>query len=127
MKTLMKYKVIKTRSQYDEYCNILLILLESNSPNEDEIELLTLLIENYDNQHSIRSDMDPIPFLKYLMETNGLIAKDLQGILGLSKGTISKILNYQSGLSKESIRILSNHFKVDQSAFNKSYQLADAS
>lgn len=127
MKTHLKYTVIKSRNQYDKYCNILMDILESQHPNEDEIELLTLLIENYDNQHSTSQEMDPIQFLKFLMEDNGLLAKDLQEIIGLSKGTISKILNYHSGLSKESIRLLSDHFKVDQSVFNKQYRLADAS
>jgi HTH-type transcriptional regulator/antitoxin HigA len=57
------------------------------------------------------------------MSEHQLKAKDLVDICGLSKGTISKILNYQKGLSKDSIRSLSNYFKVSQEAFNRPYLL----
>ena len=57
------------------------------------------------------------------MEDHRLKAKDLAEILGLTKGTVSKILNYQKGFSKETIRILSNRFKLRQDAFNRPYPL----
>ncbi len=57
------------------------------------------------------------------MEGNNLKATDLNKILSLSKGTVSKILNYQKGLSKETIRKLSKHFHVSQEAFNRPYKL----
>jgi HTH-type transcriptional regulator / antitoxin HigA len=44
-------------------------------------------------------------------------------MLGISKGLVSNILNYKKGLSKESIRILANRFKVSQEAFNRPYVL----
>jgi len=69
------------------------------------------------------NDSDPIALLKALMENHDLQAKDLVTILDLSKGTISKILNYHKGLSKDAIRKLSNYFKVSQEAFNRPYKL----
>jgi len=57
------------------------------------------------------------------MSEHKMKAKDLVEILDLSKGTISKILNYQTGLSKETIRNLSNRFKLNQEAFNRPYKL----
>ena len=57
------------------------------------------------------------------MVDHNLKAKDLVNILELSKGTISKILNYQKGLSKDTIRKLSSYFKVSQEAFNRPYKL----
>ncbi|MDN5216291.1 helix-turn-helix domain-containing protein [Fulvivirgaceae bacterium BMA12] len=59
------------------------------------------------------------------MEENNLRSKDLVKVLDLSKGTVSKILNYQKGLSKETIRKLSNYFKVSQEAFNRPYRLVN--
>ena len=59
------------------------------------------------------------------MEENNLKAVDLVKILGLSKGTISKILNYNKGLSKKTIRKLSEHFRVSQEAFNRPYELVN--
>ena len=90
---------------------------------QDEIELLTLLIEKWDNEHNTFNDADPIELLKGLMEEHHLKAKDLVEILDLSKGTISKILNYQKGLSKDTIRRLSEYFKLSQEAFNRPYKL----
>jgi HTH-type transcriptional regulator/antitoxin HigA len=54
-----------------------------------------------------------------------LKSKDLVNILGLSKGTVSKILNNQKGLSKETIRKLAAYFKLSQEAFNRSYKLVN--
>ncbi|MCB0846171.1 MAG: helix-turn-helix domain-containing protein [Bacteroidetes bacterium] len=126
MQTL-KYIVIKSESQYKNYCDMLEQLIIKDDPAyEDEIELLTLLIEKWDREHNSFQDLNPIELLKALMAENNLKAKDLIKILGLTKGTISKILNYQKGLSKETIRKLSEHFKISQAAFNRPYELAKA-
>ncbi len=125
METL-KYKVIKSRDQYDNYCKTLdaLIFDDSSGPQkEDEMELLTLLIERYDQENSILEEVDPVRLLKSLMEDHHLKAKDLVNILGVSKGLISDILNYKKGLSKEVIRKLSSYFKLGQEAFNRPYEL----
>ena len=122
--TKLKYSVIKTDEQYFKYCNIIKKLVFSNNPSfEDEIELLTLLIEKWDEDHNTLDDLDPVELIKSLMEGHQLKAKDLTDILGLSKGTISKMLNYQKGFSKETIRKLSNRFKLRQDALNRPYPL----
>jgi len=124
--TELKYTVIKIDEQYFEYCNILEKLVFSNyESNEDEIELLTLLIEKWDEEHNTFEDLDPVELLKHVMEDHRLKAKDLAEILDLAKGTVSKILNYQKGFSKETIRKLSIRFKLRQDAFNRPYPLVD--
>ena len=122
----MKYKIIKTERQYDKYCKILEDLVFKNrKKDKDEIELLTLLIEKYDDENYPTPELDPIELLKSLMQEHEIKAKDLVEILNLSKGTVSKILNYQTGLSKETIRKLSERFKLNQEAFNRPYRLKD--
>lgn len=122
----LKYSVIKTKKQYNDYCNTLEVLVFSqNADVQDEIELLTLLIGTWDGQHTSFNEKDPVELLTDLMRENGLKAKDLVDILELSKGTVSKILNYQKGLSKESIRKLADHFKMVQEAFNRPYELME--
>ena len=118
----IKYTIIKDIEQYNKYCDVLEDLI-SKDENQDEIDLLTLLIEKWDNEHDTFIDSDPIELLKALMDDNNLKAKDLVDILDLSKGTVSKILNYHKGLSKETIRKLSGFFKVSQEAFNRPYRL----
>jgi HTH-type transcriptional regulator/antitoxin HigA len=120
----LTYKIIKTKRQYFQYCRKLEQLLIKNSKRDrDEIELLTLLIEKYDDEQTQGIDLDPIEILKQLMKEHNLIAKDLVKILSLSKGTVSKILNYQKGLSKTTIRTLSDYFKMNQETFNQAYKL----
>lgn len=125
METL-KYKIIKSKKQYFDYCDTLEQLLDLKKKSKeikDEIELLTLLIEKWDKEHNSFSDANPIELLQYLMKENNLKAKDLATILDLSKGMVSEILNYNKGMSKEVIRKLAHHFKVSQDAFNKAYDL----
>lgn len=125
METL-KYKVIHTSKEYQTYCTILekLVGAQNITPNiQDEIELLTLLIEKWDASHNTFEEVDPIQLLKTLMKSQGLKSKDLVLLLGMSKGYISDILNYKKGLSKNAVRILANHFKLAQEAFNRPYLL----
>ncbi|MEM8893996.1 MAG: helix-turn-helix domain-containing protein, partial [Bacteroidota bacterium] len=90
---------------------------------EEEMELLTVLIEKYDQENNSFEEIDPIQLLSSLMEDHNLKAKDLVAILGVSKGLVSDILNYKKGLSKEVIRKLSEHFSMNQEAFNRPYKL----
>ena len=125
MKTL-KYKVIKTKNQYRVYCILLEDLIDKKSKSKeqkDEIELLTLLIENWDKENNTFNDLDPIELLSYLMSERGLKPIDLVPILGVNKSLISEVLNYKKGISKKMIRILSEYFKVSQEMFNRPYIL----
>ncbi len=124
----LKYTVIKNETQYNDYCRIFeeLVENEKNKALEDEIDLLTLLIEKWDEEHNTFEESDPTELLKYLMEEKNLKAKDLAEILHVSKGLVSDILNYKKGLSKEIIRSLSDYFKVSQEAFNRFYELKAA-
>jgi len=127
METL-KYKVIKSEEQYWDYCNQLEVLVSGtqNDFSEDEIELLTILIEKWDDEHSTLDGADPVELLRYLMEENKLKAKDIAEIAGVGKSTISEILHYRKGFSKEIIRNLADRFKLRQEAFNRPYKLIAA-
>ena len=73
--------------------------------------------------HNTFKETDPITLLRSLMQDHQLKPQDMTGILGISKGYVSDILNYKKGLSKEVIRKLADHFKVRQEAFNRPYKL----
>ncbi len=122
METL-KYKIIKTEEQYKEYCSKLETMLNDNKTNQDEVELLTFLVEKWDQEHNSFDDANPIELLRSLMDEQKLKSKDLVEILNVSKGLVSDILNYKKGLSKEIIRTLATHFNVLQEAFNRPYKL----
>lgn len=129
METL-KYRVIKTKRQYINYCNALEGMMESGKRSgavKDEIELLTFLIEKYDEEHNTFDDADPIELLKSLMKDHKMKSAELARLLNVSTGLVSDILNYKKGLSKEVIRTLAGYFKVSQEAFNRPYILKNAS
>lgn len=121
----IKYTLIKNPDQYREYCIQLENLLNGDMTGQvqDEIDLLTLLIEKYDNDQNPVQDSDPIALLRSFMADHQMKAQDLTTILGIGKGYVSDILNYKKGLSKEVIRKLAAHFKVRQEAFNRPYNL----
>ena len=125
METL-KYKIINSEKQYKQYCRKLEELVFSSKKNKtikEEISLLTLIIKKYDEEHNTFDDTNPVELLKSLMEEHKMKAIDLSNLLNVSAGLVSDILNYKKGLSKDTIRILSERFKLNQEAFNRPYEL----
>ena len=122
----LPYKVIKSLKQYQEYCNILESLVMAKKKtltHQDTIDLLTLLIEKWDQEHNTFTEADPVKLLDYLMKENKIKAIDLAAELEISKSLVSDILHYRRGLSREVIRKLASRFKVSQELFNKPYKL----
>jgi HTH-type transcriptional regulator / antitoxin HigA len=122
----LQYKVIKSISQCHEYCDLLEEIVMSKKKSRvqlDTIELLTLLIEKWDEEHNSFKDTSPVELLDYLMKENSLKAVDLARELAVGKSLISDILNYRRGLSRDIIRKLGDRFKVSQELFNKPYKL----
>ena len=123
---ILKYKVISTKTQYIDYCKKLETLVFAQVKNKnlnDEIALLTLLIEKWDSEHTTFNELDPVQLLTSFMNSHNIKAKDLVTLLGISKSYVSEILNYKKGFSKSIIRALSSYFKVSQEAFNRPYDL----
>jgi HTH-type transcriptional regulator/antitoxin HigA len=120
----MKYRVIDSDTLYEHYCDVLEKLVFSSpiTPEiQDEINLLTLLIETYDKQNSHFTNLDPVQLLKSLMAEHKMKAADLARKLHVSEGLISDILKYKKGMSKKTIRGIAELFKMQQEAFNRPY------
>lgn len=116
---------IRDDNQYFAYCDELEVLGETEEITqeiENRIEHLLILIEAWDNQHSNVTDLNPVEYLRLLMQENNVSYSDLEDI-GIKKYQVSHILNYRRGFSKKTIAILSNYFKVSQEAFNREYKL----
>ena len=124
----MKYKRIYNIEQYNEYCNIYekLAMKESDKYSE-EIDLLELLIEDYDNRliesFGAKEDMDPVEILKYLMDENNLTKAELARQLNVSRQLVTEILNYKRNISKRMITKLSDRFRMQHTAFSRQYDL----
>ncbi len=126
METL-KYKVIRTDQQYLKYCDILDKIVFSkgkkSAEQEEEIALLTLLIETYDEEQRDYPLLDPVEVLAVLMAEQNVKAVDLATELGVTKGYISQILNYRKTIPKDVVRKLADKFNVRQEVLNRSYRL----
>lgn len=123
---MLKYTVIRNKPQYTLYCRALERLTGSASRSrsvQDEIDLLTVLIEKWDDEHNTFMRLDPVALLQSFLREHNLKAKDLVKVLNVSKGYVSDILHYRKGFSKEVIRELASYFKVSQEAFNRPYAL----
>lgn len=107
----MKYKVIKSKEQYYQYCDILEQLLITTS-HEDEIDLLTLLIECWDRDHNSVDNVDNVTILRFLMQEHGLREVDIADIVGVGRRLVSEILSKKRALPSGMARELAQHFKV---------------
>ncbi|MFM7023595.1 MAG: type II toxin-antitoxin system HigA family antitoxin [Flavobacteriales bacterium] len=128
----MKYTRITTKTQYREYCKKyekIITLCVSRGLDEtknEEAELLFVLIKDYDERHSYKTvKSNPVEFIRHLMEDNKISAARLAMEIGVSKGTISDILNYKKGMGKTFIRKTAEYFKIDQAKLNVKYNLED--
>lgn len=122
----LKYTVIESNEQYNDYSDHLEKLLESGLNNDDDVEeykLLTLLIKDWDEKKLSIRKLDPVELLKSLMEDHNLNQSDLVEIAGVGKSYISEILNYKKKMSSKVIRNIANHFKIRQDALNRPYKL----
>lgn len=123
MTTVLKYKIIKTKKQYKEYCNVLERLVFSvfkDKDIKDEIALLTVLIEKWDTEHSSPASINPMQLLHSFIIDHELKAENLVEILGASKENVLDLLTYKRNLSKKETRKLADYFKVSQEAFSRS-------
>lgn len=109
----MKIKPIKTGRDY----NIALDRLEEifdakpGTSEGDELEVLGILIEKYEDENYPIDLPDPIEAIKFRMEQMGYSQNDLAKVLGL-RSRASEILNRKRKLSLEMIRNLHNVMKI---------------
>ena len=120
----MILKPIKTESDYNNALARLEVIFDAlpDSKEGDEAEILSLLIENYENQHYPISAPDPIEAIKIRMEEMNLKQKDLVGIIG-GKSRVSEILNKKKKLNVDMIRELERILKISASVLISNYQL----
>ena len=113
-------KVIRTERENEFYTEILYELDQrsrSLTHAEKELaELLTLLIENFEDKHYALPRAEPLEVLRFLMEQHGLKQKDLVDIFGTAS-IVSEILSGKRELNKDHIKRLSRRFQVSPELF----------
>jgi HTH-type transcriptional regulator/antitoxin HigA len=109
----MNIRPIKTEEDYTATINQIENLMDArpNTPQMDTLEVLTTLVEAYEEQHYKIDAPDPIEAIKFRMEQEGLKQKDLVSIVG-SKSRVSEILNRKRKLTIEMIRNLHRQLHI---------------
>lgn len=119
---IMNWKVIKTEKEYTKALNRLEEIFDSKkgSKNGDELELLSLLIDNYEKERFPVDLPDPVEAIKFRMEQLGYSQKDLTEVIGL-KSRVSEVLNKKRKLSLSMIRKLNEVLGIPTAVLVKEY------
>ena len=94
----------------------------AKSLDADKLDILTLLVQNYESIHYPIADPDPIELINHVMESRGLTRKDMEPYIG-ARGRVADILNRTRPLTLEMIRRLAVNLKLPADVLIKPYQL----
>lgn len=87
------------------------------SPEEEKLlELLSFLVEEYEDEHYPFPEVPPNEVLKFLIDENNLKQSDLLHIFG-SSGIASEVVNGKRSISKAQAKKLAEYFKVSVELF----------
>ena len=120
----MKIAPIKNENDYEKALERLEVIFDAapNTIEGDEAEILSILIDNYENQYFPIEAPDPIEAIKIRMEEMNIKQKDLVGIIG-GKSSVSEILNKKKRLTVDMIRELERVLNISASVLVNNYQL----
>ena len=124
----MELRPIKTESDYQNALTEIerLFEIEPNSPELDRLDILTTLVEAYEQQHYPIDAPDAISAILYYLEARGLSHQDLAASIGDTK-QVTAILNKQQPLNLDAIRRLNQDFGIPAEVLIKPYPLEKAS
>lgn len=114
----MNWKVLKTEEDYNKASMRLMEIFhaEPNTPESDELDLLIVLVKDYDDKNYYLPELDALEVIKYKMQERGMKAKDLEPIIG-SKGHVSAILSGKREITLKMAQKLKNYFSIPADVF----------
>ncbi|WP_234108461.1 type II toxin-antitoxin system HigA family antitoxin [Chryseobacterium sp. R2A-55] len=120
----MTIKPIKNDDQYYKALKRLDEIFDApaNSPEGDEAEILSILIENFENEYYQIDSPDPIEAIRIRMEEMDLKQKDLVPFIG-SKSKTSEVLNRKQKLTLDMIRKLTEKLNISANVLISNYAL----
>ncbi len=123
----MKIKPLKTEKDYEDALSRIDKLMDAvpDSKEGDELEVLSVLVENYEAVHHAIDTPDPIQAIHFQMEQFGLKDKDLIPFIGQS-GRVSEILAYKRKLTLPMIRRLEAGLNIPTKCLIQDYKLKRA-
>jgi HTH-type transcriptional regulator/antitoxin HigA len=120
----MEIRPIKSEAEYEAALVEIERLLDArpDTPEGDRLEVLVILVENYEEKHYPIPLPDPIEAIRYHMESRGLTRRDLEPYIG-SRARVSEILNRKRPLTMEMIRNLHEGLGISADILIKPYDL----
>jgi len=114
----MNWKVLKTEEDYNSASMRMMSIFhaEPNTPDGDELDMLMVLIKDYDDKNYQLPELDALKVIKYKMQERGIKAKDLEPIIG-SKGHVSAILSGKREITLKMAQKLKNYFDIPADVF----------
>jgi HTH-type transcriptional regulator/antitoxin HigA len=112
-------RVIRSEEENEHYIKILEEFERRGNLTEDEkefTELLTVLIEKFEDAHYQLRPSTPLEVIQELMDANDLRQKDLVDVFG-TESVVSEVLNGKRELNKDHIKRLSLRFKISPELF----------
>ena len=103
-----------------------LIDAAEGSPEFETLEVLSILVADYEDKHCVIEGPDPISFLEFVMESRGLTRRDLEPYIG-SRSRVAEILNRRRALSMDMVRRLCNGLDLPAHVLIQPYTIAPAS
>ena len=120
----MKISPIRNEKDYQKALNRLEDIFDAKKETEegDELEIISILIDRYENEQFPIGLPDPIEAIKFRMEQMGMKQKDLAEIVGF-KSRVSEILNKKRKLTLDMIRKLNTTLHIPTEVLIQDYQL----
>lgn len=120
----MDIKPIKTEMDYEAALKEIegLFEAEPDTPEGDRLEILTTLVEAYEDEHYAIPAPDPVEAIYYYMESRGLTRADLEPFIG-SRARVSEILNRKRPLTLAMIQRL-HQLGIPAEVLIKPYKIA---
>ena len=118
----MNVKVIKTEEEYTKALKRLEKIFHApiDSVEGDEADLLSILVEKYENEHYPIEAPDPIEAIKFRMEQMDMTKKELAEIIGY-KSRVSEIFSRKRKLTLKMIRNLHDKMKIPYESLIANY------
>ncbi|WP_405199054.1 type II toxin-antitoxin system HigA family antitoxin [Christiangramia sp. LLG6405-1] len=118
----MKITPIRNEQDYQNALERLEVIFDAKRGTEegDELEILSILIDNYENEHFPIGMPDPIEAIKFRMEQMGMKQKDLAEIFGF-KSRVSEILSKKRKLTLDMVRKLNTTLHIPTEVLIQDY------
>ncbi|HVT49169.1 MAG TPA: hypothetical protein VHD57_15375 [Vicinamibacterales bacterium] len=120
----MQIRPIKTKADHREALKAIERLMGARpgTPDGDRLDVLTVLVERYEEQVDAIEPPDPIEALRYHMESRGLTRRDLEPFIG-SRARVAEVLNRRRALTIDMIRRLHEGLGLSADVLIRPYDL----